>query len=435
MFPRAEIHTTSRKPAIAAPRESDKNPKMLKNSFSNLSFGLLLLAGAFFTGCGGESAPKPDAEGGSGASHSGGNGVTEGSGGSFAGTGGSPTGASGGGAPDGTGGQASTGTPYAFVGSTDGQLRAFRISPDTGALTAAGSGDVGNLDFFTMAPDLKSIFVTAKNSLSVHTYDAATQSFAPGASTSTQGGGAHVTLDATGTAAFVAHYGENLLSFFTYSASGGFSAEQTFPAGSRVHQARMSPDQKRLYVPCLGSDYVAQYDFDAMGGTLTASTPASETAPGGPRHMDFHPTLPVAYVLTELESDVHVYDMSADTGLLSQRGASSIATNEDEAGHGSSDIKVHPAGTHLYAINRDEPNELVYFSIDANGDLTREGSLPSTGRVRSFGIDPKGKFLIAGGADGLLTTFLLDNGIPSQGPQLEDLGNIHNTEIHYLPVD
>lgn len=324
------------------------------------------------------------------------------------------------------------GVPHVFVGSTDGTLRAYQMDEADGSLLAAGTEDVGSLDFFTVGPDGATVFVSAGSSVAAYTYDRVGQGFSLIDEATTSGGGTHVTVDPTGAYVFVAHYNEGALSFHSFSVADGFGPEQAFSPGDNAHQARVNASGTRVYVPCLGSNHVAQYALDPGGGSLTALTPATTAASGGPRHMDFHPSEPVVYVLAELSSEVHVFDVDS-SGLLSMRDGSSVFTHQDEQGHWSSDIKVTPNGAHLYAVNRD-PSEIVSFSIGTDRNVTRVGSTALGGPVRSFAMDPKGKYLQVGGDDGILRTFSIGaDGSLTPGQQTTDLGNIRNTEIHYLP--
>jgi 6-phosphogluconolactonase len=322
------------------------------------------------------------------------------------------------------------GTPHVFVGSTDGMLRAYVMNEADGSLQEAGTEDAGSLDFFTVGPDGTTVFVSAGSSVSAYAYDRGDQSFSLIDEASTSGGGTHVTVDPTGGYVFVAHYNEGALSFHSFSSADGFGPEQAFSPGDNAHQARVDASGTHVYVPCLGSNHVAQYSLD--GGSLTALTPATVTAAGGPRHFDFHPSQPVAYVVAELTSEVHVFDVGA-SGLLTPRGGASVFTHADEQYHWSSDIKVTPDGAHLYAVNRD-PSEIVLFSIGSDQNATRVSSAALGGPVRSFAMDPKGKYLQVGGDDGVLRSFAIGaEGSLTPGPQTTNLGNIRNAEIHYLP--
>ncbi len=361
--------------------------------------------------------------------------VTGGSNAGGSGAGGEQTaagGASGGAASGGSDGGGPEGTPYVFVGSTDGMLRVFTMDTSDGSLTPAGSLDTGNgLDFIAVGPDDRTVFVSFDDSVSAFTYDPTAKSLTLKDSQSTFGAGTHVAVDPTGGFVFVAHYNEGALSFLPYSAQSGFGQAQKFTPGKNAHQVRVDASGTHVFVPCLGDDFVAQYTLNPGSGTLTAATPPTAAAGNGPRHLDFHPTAAVAYVVNEVASAVQVFDVSS--GLLTRRPSDEVFMSPDEAFHQSSDIHVTPDGAFVYAANR-QPSELVRFRVEADHSLTRLGADPLNGVVRSFGIDPAGGYLQVGGNNGRLAALKIDaaTGAVSETSAETGLGDIHATVVRYL---
>jgi len=332
-----------------------------------------------------------------------------------------------------TGGEPPSGTPYVFTGSTDGSLRAFVMDPSDGSLTAAGSEQTGQgLDFVALGPDNRTLFIARESTLAAYTYDPASQSFSAGDETDTDGGGTYVNVDPSGGFVFVASYNEGLLSFFSYDEQSGFSGGETFEPGMNAHQVRIDAPGQHVYVPCLGEDHVAQYDLDASAGTLVESATATAPADGGPRHMVFHPSAPVAYVLSENSSEIHVYDL-AENGALEPRADQSVYTAEDEQRHWSSDIQITPDGNSVYAVNRDAP-EIVRFDVQADQSLVRASSDDLGAVVRAFAVDPAGGYLQVGGDDGNLVAYRIDpeTGSLTETSSTPGLGDIHATIIRYL---
>lgn len=329
-----------------------------------------------------------------------------------------------------------TGAAHVFVGITEGQILAYEMSEVDGSLTPAGQVAASGLDFVTMHANTMTLFVSGGSAVRAFAYNPETDVFTPGPSASTSGGGTHVAANGSGDAILVAHYSQHGSSFFNFSGAA-FDAESWHASGNNAHQARFRGDF--AYVPCLGGPAVAQYQVSGASGarTLASLDPASLSVGGGPRHLDFHPTESVAYVLSELSSQVHVLDIDEGTGTLTLRPDDSVYTHADEEGHWSSDIKVAPNGKYLYAVNRNNgpSSDIVLFTISATDQtLTRVSATPISGEVRSFGMDPKGKFLQVGSKTGVLQTFVIDDtsGALTSGPSLSDVGTINNTEIHYL---
>ena len=64
------------------------------------------------------------------------------------------------------------------------------------------------------------------------------------------------------------------------------------------------------------------------------------------------------------------------------------------------DIHVSPDGKFLYASNRGDLNNLVYYAIDGSGRLQYKGQQSAGGKTpRNFMIDPSGNFLLAANQD------------------------------------
>jgi len=342
----------------------------------------------------------------------------------------------------GGGGMTSTGTggdgsepdvstaPFVFVGTTEGMIRVYRMSKSDGSLSEAGSHDAGELNFLSVGPEsdgAATLFVSAPDQVKALEYSPATQAFVTIDTANLSGRGTHIASTRDGSAVFSAHYGQNAISFFGHESVSGFSSEEVFYPGEKAHQIAVRGDD--VYVPCLGSNHVAHY---RLATDLVTATPASAPAAGGPRHMDFHPSESLAYVLSELSSQIHVYDIAANGGLT-QRASASVFAHSDEQGHWSSDIKVSPRGNALYAVNRD-PSEIVTFSIDENGGLSRGASIALNGEVRSFGMAPSGDFLQVGSKAGILQTFSIDadSGVLSALGSLSGQGTINVTVVRDL---
>lgn len=219
------------------------------------------------------------------------------------------------------------------------------------------------------------------------------------------GEGTHADIDRTGRHLFVAGYGTGTLAMVTIEGGGGqFGATRTFRPGTRAHQVRVHPSNRHVYVPCLGSNHVAQYTLDADAGTLTPMTPPTVAAAGGPRHLDFSPDGTRAYVLSETSGQVHVYTVETNGAL---RPLQTVASQ----GGSSSDIHVSPDGKRVYAVFRGA-NEIGLYNVDAEGKLTFVEKKSTGGsHSRSFAIDPAGRFLLIAHANGGgLVRFSIDAG-------------------------
>ena len=138
---------------------------------------------------------------------------------------------------------------------------------------------------------------------------------------------AHISIHPHGKYAATVSTGQGTLTILALDPSSGLflnnndtnnTATTTLPpptvlptdqVGNFSHQAKFSPDGNFLYVPCRDSDWIHQYSFDVTtGGTVHDNGKVLVPVGTGPRHMAFHPSLPVAYSVNELGSSVTRFD-------------------------------------------------------------------------------------------------------------------------------
>jgi len=226
-----------------------------------------------------------------------------------------------------------------------------------------------------------------------------------------------------GTLLFVASYGSGTISVFPINPNTGQLGRMTStvkfyghgPNPNRQeaphpHSINMDPKSNGsfVFVPDLGLDTVFSFQI-APGGILTNTTYTSTTKlyPGaGPRHMAFHPVLPLAYVLSEMGSTVTAYQLDSKVGHLMTPPLQNIATlPADFKGFSkAAEIHVEPSGRWLFASNRGfsaPTNSITVFEIDqSTGMLTERGRYPSGGTFpRGMELSPSGDILVVGSQD------------------------------------
>lgn len=219
----------------------------------------------------------------------------------------------------------------------------------------------------------------------------------------------YVSVDKARKVVFVGNYSTGTLSAIPVKADGSLSENmQTIQHEGKsvnkdrqekphVHAVVISPDQKYLYVPDLGTDKINVYNIDTAKPQplQPASLPFVPTKAGsGPRHLTFHPNGKFGFVVTEL--DAAVTSMDYNNGKLLPRQTMTMLSKNFEGSVGAADIHVSPDGNFLYASNRGDANDIVIYSIDAKGKLTFAGRQSTLGKApRNFAIDPSGNFLLA----------------------------------------
>jgi len=178
------------------------------------------------------------------------------------------------------------------------------------------------------------------------------------------------------------------------------------------------------YVPDLGMDVIREFLYDPDAGTLT---PASVLRSGpenmalGPRYLEFHPSLPVCYVVNELASNVSVFAFDVegaqrlvDGGAAGAKVATptlrlmqTIRTIPDAFPRDMNTcgrITVHTVGSHVLVSNRGH-DSIAVFKVN-NRDMPNPGLLilasiqhTKGATPRHFAFDGSGQWLVTANQD------------------------------------
>ncbi|WP_134704625.1 lactonase family protein [Ammoniphilus sp. YIM 78166] len=170
---------------------------------------------------------------------------------------------------------------------------------------------------------------------------------------------------------------------------------------SHPHHCPLDPTGRFIVVPDLGVNKLFAYQLDTSHGKLIINDPAFGTAPegSGPRHIDFHPNQPYAYVASELDSTVVAYRFDAQTGEFKLLQTLSTLP-ESIKGNTCGEVAVAPSGKFVYISNRGH-NSVAIFTIDqSTGLLSPVGWEPTQGETpRFFTFDPTGEFFYVANED------------------------------------
>src|SRR5215813_15529471 len=230
---------------------------------------------------------------------------------------------------------------FAYVGSfTTAQRKArgdgihvYRVDPATGAWTHIQHiGDLVNPSYLALSHDQRFLY-------SVHADEDYATAFALDPATgqakllnrAATGGknGVRQAVDPSGKFLVMANYASGSVAVLPIAPDGSLKdqhqlvqlpgepgphkVEQT---SSHAHDIVFDPSGHFVLVPDKGLDRVFVFRFDAATGRLTPAEPDSVKArPGaGPRHLAFHPKLPIVWVLNELDSTTATYRWDAERG-------------------------------------------------------------------------------------------------------------------------
>ncbi len=224
----------------------------------------------------------------------------------------------------------------------------------------------------------------------------------------------YIAVDKAQKNAFVANYSSGSLTVLPINADGslspvsqvlqdeghGVNAERQ--EGPHVHTGVLSPDEKYLLYTDLGTDKVNIERYKASKPQpLSPASPAfvSVKAGNGPRHLVFGNDKKHVYLVTEMGSNVTVFDY--DGGKLKEKQSITLLKPHFAGKTAGAAIKISPDGKFLYASNRLETNELTVYAInEESGELTQVQQVSTFGKnPRDFAIDPTGSFLVVANQD------------------------------------
>jgi 6-phosphogluconolactonase (cycloisomerase 2 family) len=244
----------------------------------------------------------------------------------------------------------------------------------------------------------------------------------------------YITGDITGTHILVAFNDPSGIAVYSIAPDGTLSSEVK-PAGPLDvgvygHQVRVNPSNRSVILVTRGNkpangkkeDPGALKIMSYHDGVLAK---LASIAPGGgygfqPRHLDFPPSKPWAFLTLEAQNKLEMYKVSSD-GMLSQNPVfvkSTVAYPESiHPTQAASTIHLHPSGKFVYVGNRCEDtvdfhgtrvfsggeNTIGVFRIDqVTGEPTLIQSADTHGfHPRTFSIDPSGRLLVVANQDSL----------------------------------
>jgi 6-phosphogluconolactonase len=344
-----------------------------------------------------------------------------------------------------------TASMYAYVGSfTTAQRKArgdgihvYRADPATGAWTHVQHvGDLVNPSYLVLSHDQHVLY-------SVHGDEAYATAFALDSKTgeakllnrAATGGknGVREAVDPSGKFLVVANYGSGSVAVLPIAPDGTLKDQHQLvqlpgepgphkveQVSSHPHDIVFDPSGRFVLVPDKGLDRVFVFSFDAATGKLapTAQGSVQSRPSAGPRHLAFHPKLPVVWVLNELDSTMATYRFDAATGALTPRQVQSMLPPDFTGYSTTAEIAVSPDGRFVYGSNRGH-DSVTIFSANAEGLLSVVGWQPTQGSgPRFIGLDPAGHFLHAANEQGdNVVTFKVDGSSGRLMPTGQEIRN------------
>lgn len=160
-----------------------------------------------------------------------------------------------------------------------------------------------------------------------------------------------------------------------------------------AHMIARNPHTGLFFGVDLGTDIITVFSFNKSKSMLIEESQIKLEAGSGPRHLDFHPTKDILYVINELNGTVDVIQNEDGNYKQIQNIHSTMNPNNQDAN--CADIHVHPNGKYLYASNRGAFNSIAIYQINEDGSIKLFSEKSTNGMIpRAFTIDPTGKFLL-----------------------------------------
>ena len=172
--------------------------------------------------------------------------------------------------------------------------------------------------------------------------------------------------------------------------------------GPHAHGVTFDKAGRFLFVPDLGTDRVAIYQYHESTQELAKNDPASvSVAPGaGPRHIAFHPSGRYAYVVNEMGNTVTMFNYDPASGRMTSSQTIGTLPADFTKESTTAEIEAHPSGRFVYASNRGHDSITSFSVAQDTGRLTLSGVALTGGKTpRSFCLDPAGRYLVAGNQD------------------------------------
>ncbi|MFC1764351.1 lactonase family protein [Planctomycetota bacterium] len=231
-----------------------------------------------------------------------------------------------------------------------------------------------------------------------------------------------VTFDRTGRFLLVTRYWEGGITVLPFNPDTGEIGELTAKpdhTGAGPHPLRQSaphphgvdgdPRTNLVYAMDLGTDKVHQYILDTETGTLTPHGEVKFAPGSGPRGINFHPSLPVAYVNSELDGTVTVCTVD-DKGLTPVQTLCCYPEDFDGRDHpenlGKADLWGAEAcfsadASYYYYVCRVHQSIAVYTVGPDDGKLIYSSrcALAANSNARNLTRDPSGKYLLVASQD------------------------------------
>ncbi|HLH05289.1 MAG TPA: lactonase family protein [Bryobacteraceae bacterium] len=347
---------------------------------------------------------------------------------------------------------------FVYLGSYGQGIQGYRFDAANGALESIGlAGKVENPSWITADRDYRHLYAVSElqgnqnGGVASFAIDRKSGKLTSLNQVSSKGKApCHASVDATGRMIVVANYTTGDAVSFAIEKNGSLSEAVSIEKahgsgpnkerqeGPHAHEAVITRDNTRVYVPDLGLDEIRIYKIDPATAKLTPNDPpnAKAEAGSGPRHIVFDHNERYAYVMHELKPFVSVFRRDPATGALERIQEVRTIRRDFTKENTGAEIRIDAAGKFLYTSNRGEDSIQVFAIDSATGKLNQVQNISTEGQQpRGFALDPTGRFLLAGNQkSNTLVVFKVDPSTGKLTPAGKKIETPSPVDVFFVPA-
>ena len=308
---------------------------------------------------------------------------------------------------------------YTQSGSSQNGVHLVRMDLRSGELRTVGSMDAGpNPSFLVVNPNSRALYavnevetLNGKASGGVSAFTIANDTGVLTRANEQPSGGSgpcFVSTDRSGQVVLVANYDAGSVALLPIQSDASLApATQVIrhtgrgpnierQAAPHAHCILADPSNRFALAADLGADRVFVYRLDLERKSLSHVEGADAVMrPGaGPRHLVFHPSLPLVFVANELNSTVAILGFDKQSGKLSPLDVLSTVAADWKGANYPADIHIAASGRALYVSNRGH-NSIAVFAVAESGALALDQVISTEGDwPRNFTLDPSDRWLL-----------------------------------------
>ncbi len=225
-------------------------------------------------------------------------------------------------------------------------------------------------------------------------------------------GACYLSLDRENRHLLGVSYGNGRLNVYPLDDDGiPGKAITTVDEGKReAHCVLLPPDGKNIYIPYVkGNLALLQYSYDSKTGKITPLEPKDARPPlgSGPRHMAYHPSLPMVYFSNEQGIGLSSYRRETSGQLKLEQDISILPPGMSKIGLSASDLLITPDGKFLFAGlrgHRQDFDRISRYRVLGDGKAEFLGLTEADKIPWGLTLSPDGNFLLVSATTGASLT-------------------------------